>query len=164
MGMAITSVRATIQRENPQRSSQDNGSLATVGTHISAGGAAVANADGVRGTAIDRAVGPSIDGILGVGVAGGSGDGGCGDGQQDDVNQLEEDRKTRRRQVERTAHRVSRASALATKKPVSSLRPPPRSPPIARCSCLDVEFFHRPLFLRPSNNMEDYEDRDRWEP
>ncbi|CAM9425409.1 unnamed protein product, partial [Hapterophycus canaliculatus] len=88
MGMAISSVRAAIQRDNPQRSSQDNSSLATMSTCPSA----------------------PFDGILGNTVVDGD-DQGCGMGQQEGVNQLEEDRKKRRRQAERTAHRLNRASA-----------------------------------------------------
>lgn len=129
MGMAISSVRATIQRDNPQRGSQDSGSLAAMGTRnpaVSVGGVGLVNPEGGKGTTAGQVIGKPIDGILG---GSGGGDGGCGDGYEDCVNQLEEDRKIRHRQVERTAHRLSRVSAFGIQ--ICRISPLPVSPPPA---------------------------------
>lgn len=125
MGMAIDSIRSETDQESShcrdESSQKNSSSLATaiMGVHqlapAIAGGGLFAAPGGSEGaaaaTTVDQPVGISI-GILSGDGGGGEGDGGIAhenDGlQEEGVNQLEQDRKMRRRQVERTAARLSR--------------------------------------------------------
>lgn len=125
MGMAIDSIRTVMDPGSSQcgdESSQDYNSLTTTKTSahplaqaIAGGGVLGApgggDGDAAAATSAGQTVGTTI-GILFAGSCGG--DGGRGGiaygngGLQESANQLEEDRKMRRRQVERTVARLSR--------------------------------------------------------
>lgn len=121
MGMAIDSIRAGMDEENShcrEESSRNNSSGPAAGTvnvnllaHAIAGGGIFDSPGGGKGavsaTAVDLAVGSSTEALF----RNGGGDGGIANdsgGLQESVNPLEEDRKMRRRQVERTAARLRR--------------------------------------------------------
>lgn len=117
MGMAIDSIRARTDQEGNhclEESSQD----ITTGVHplaqAIAGGGVLDSPGGGKGatpaTAAEQDVG-ICSGVLFGDSGGGAGNDGIAydiSALQEDVNQLEEDRKMRRRQVERTAARLSR--------------------------------------------------------
>lgn len=112
--MAMGPVRAVMQHQgcHPEEGSD----VATISSdplgYVVTGGGVGAAHPGTAGGAVVT-IGDSSNGF---GSSGGAGDGrgGGGGGLQregaDGVNQLEEDRKTRRRQVERTTIRLSRVS------------------------------------------------------
>lgn len=138
MGMEMSSVRAVMQHQglNPEEGSD----LATISSDPL--GYMVTGREGAHpGTA-----GQAVSGQTGSGKAfGGSGGGdSSGGGSQLEgaakVNQLEEDRKTRRRQVERTTTRLSRVSknmralhAQQTKKQQNNKIPTVRVDPKLQC-------------------------------